>query len=357
MRTSMVLATNTPAPHRCQGHGAVISALALTLALAPFRASAQPAPAAPAGPPPTHADLEYAPADPPGSNGHKLDLYVPARAIASGAIPVVIWTGGSAWMADTGKASARGIAARLMPAGYAVAGVSIRSSAQVVFPGQLHDIKAAIRWLRANAATYGLDASRIAIMGDSSGGWTASMAALTGDAPELEGGVGVAGVRSDVRAAIAFYPPTDFLAMDAWAVRACTPPRCHDDATSPESRLVGCAIQTCAGKAQAANPVRYVTAADPPLLILHGGSDPLVPHNQGEQLYMALNKACRETTFISLPKAGHGPWNAFLTDDAVREAATIRTTSAAGCAVTNPVPYTPTWQTVVDFLDRHLAAK
>ena len=357
MRTSMVLATNTPASHRCQGHGAIISALALTLALAPFRASAQPAPAAPAGPPPTHADLEYAPADPPGSNGHKLDLYVPARASASGTIPVVIWTGGSAWMADTGKASARGIAARLMPAGYAVAGVSIRSSAQVVFPGQLHDIKAAIRWLRANAATYGLDASRIAIMGDSSGGWTASMAALTGDAPELEGGVGVTGVRSDVRAAVAFYPPTDFLAMDAWAVRACTPPRCHDDATSPESRLVGCAIQTCAGKAQAANPVRYVTAADPPLLILHGGSDPLVPHNQGEQLYMALNKACREATFISLPKAGHGPWNAFLTDDAVREAATIRTTSAAGCAVTNPVPYTPTWQTVIDFLDRHLAAK
>ena len=357
MRTSMVLATNTPASHRCQGHGAIISALALTLALAPFRASAQPAPAAPAGPPPTHADLEYAPADPPGSNGHKLDLYVPARASASGAIPVVIWTGGSAWMADTGKASARGIAARLMPAGYAVAGVSIRSSAQAVFPGQLHDIKAAIRWLRTHAATYGLDASRIAIMGDSSGGWTASMAALTGDAPELEGGVGVTGVRSDVQAAIAFYPPTDFLAMDAWAVRACTPPRCHDDATSPESRLVGCAIQTCAGKAQAANPVRYVTAADPPLLILHGGSDPLVPHNQGEQLYMALNKACHEATFISLPKAGHGPWNAFLTDDAVREAATIRTTSAAGCAVTNPVPYTPTWQTVIDFLDRHLAAK
>ena len=112
-----------------------------------------------------------------------------------------------------------------MPAGYAVAGVSIRSSAQVVFPGQLHDIKAAIRWLRANAATYGLDASRIAIMGDSSGGWTTAMAALTGDAPELEGSVGVTGVRSDVRAAVAFYPPTDFLAMDAWAVRACTPPR------------------------------------------------------------------------------------------------------------------------------------
>jgi dipeptidyl aminopeptidase/acylaminoacyl peptidase len=110
-------------------------------------------------------------------------------------------------------------------------------------------------------------------------------------------------------------------------------------------------------KVHAANPVRYVTAADPPMMILHGASDPLVPHNQGEQLYMALNKGCREAIFISLPKAGHGPWNGFLTDDAIREAATIRTTSAAGCAVTNPTPYTPTWQTIIDFLDRHLAVR
>ena len=111
--------------------------------------------------------------------------------------------------------------------------------------------------------------------------------------------------------------------------------------SSPESRLVGCAIQTCPDKVQAANPLRYVTAADPPMMILHGGSDPLVPHNQGEQLYMALNKACLDAVFISLPKAGHGPWNGFLTDDAIREAATMRSTSAAGCTVANPAPFTP----------------
>ena len=309
----------------------------------------------PATPAPTHADLAYAPADPPTSNGHKLDLYLPPS--APGAVPVVIWTAGSAWMADTGKRSAPGIAARLNPAGYAVAGVSIRSSSQAQFPGQLHDIKAAIRWLRANAARYGLDANRIAIMGDSSGGWTAAMAALTGDASDMEGTVGVVGPRSNVQAAVAFYPPTDFLTMDAWAAQKCQMPRCHDDATSPESRLVGCAIQTCADKVLAANPARYVTAADPPVMILHGGSDPLVPHNQGEQLYMALNKACRDASFISLPRAGHGPWNGFLTDDAVREAATIRTTTAAGCVVTDPTPYTPTWHTVVDFLDKHLKTK
>ena len=170
----------------------------------------------------------------------------------------------------------------------------------------------------------------------------------------MEGTVGTTGVSSRVQAAVAFYPPTNFLTMDAWAVRKCTPPGCHDDATSPESRLVGCAIQTCPEKVQAANPLRYVTALDPPLMILHGGSDPLVPHNQGEQLYMALNKACLESAFVSLPKAGHGPWNGFLTNDAIREAATIRSTSAAGCAVTTPAPFTPSWKTVIDFLDKHL---
>jgi acetyl esterase/lipase len=309
----------------------------------------------PAGPAATHADIEYAPAEPAGSNGHKLDLYLPGA--ASAPAPVVLWTGGSAWMADTGKRTAPGVAAQLLPAGFAVAGVSIRSSSQVQFPGQLHDIKAAVRWLRKNAAKYNLDPGRIGIMGDSSGGWTTAMAALTGDAPELEGTVGVTGVSSGVQAAVAFYPPTNFLTMDAWALNKCSAPRCHDDATSPESRLVGCAIQTCADRVQAANPLRYVTAADPPMMILHGGSDPLVPHNQGEQLYMALNKACLESSFISLPKAGHGPWNGFLTDDAIREAATIRSTSASGCSVVNPTPFTPTWKTVVEFFDKHLRGK
>jgi acetyl esterase/lipase len=306
----------------------------------------------PHAPPPTHANLEYAPAAPSTSNGHKLDLYLPAG--LKGPLPVVIWTGGSAWLADTGKSRAGRLALHLNPAGYAVAGVSIRSSSQVKFPGQLHDIKAAIRWLRAHAAKYGLDPDHIAVMGDSSGGWTSAMAAVTGDAPSMEGSVGTTGVSSAVQAAVAFYPPTDFVSMDAWALRKCTPPHCHDNEGSPESRLVGCAIRSCPDKVQAANPLRYITAADPPIMILHGDSDQLVPHNQGEQLYMALNKACRDAVFISLPKAPHGNWNGFLTDDGLREGATMRSTASKGCEVVNPSPYTPTWKTVIDFLDQYL---
>jgi dipeptidyl aminopeptidase/acylaminoacyl peptidase len=89
-------------------------------------------------------------------------------------------------------------------------------------------------------------------------------------------------------------------------------------------------------------------------MILHGDSDQLVPHNQGEQLYMALNKACKDAIFLSFPTAPHGVWNGFLTDDALRAGATIRSTSSAGCAVSNPTPYTPTWKTVTDFLDKYM---
>jgi acetyl esterase/lipase len=332
---------------------AFAAALGLTSA-----ASAQP-PAAP-GPAPTHANIAYAPAEPAGSNGHLLDLYLPDGAAAP--TPVVIWTSGSAWFADSGKNGAAGFAAELTKAGFAVAGVSIRSSSQVKFPGQLHDIKAAIRWLRSNASNYGLNPDRIAIMGDSSGGWTTAIAAVTGDVPELEGAVGVTGVSSAVQAAVAFYPPTDFLQMDRWALKACSPGAppgpgsafCHDDATSPESLLIGCAIQSCADQVQEANPARYVSDNDPPIMILHGNSDPLVPHNQGELLYQALNKACHESVFISLPQAGHGPALGFLSNDAIRTAATRRSTSSAGCTVENPMPYTPTWSTIIEFLNANL---
>ena len=318
-------------------------------------------PGTPTGPAPTHADLAYAPADPTQSNGHLLDLYLPERTEA--AVPVVIWTSGSAWFADTGKSRAEIAAAELNPLGFAVAGVSIRSSAQVQFPGQLHDIKAAIRWLRSNAADYGFDPHRIAIMGDSSGGWTTAIAAVTGDVPELEGDIGVTGVSSAVQAAVAFFPPTNFLEMDRWALRPCDAGAgvgagtafCHDDETSPESRLIGCAIQTCPERVQRANPANYISEADPPIMILHGNSDPLVPHNQGELLYQALNKACHESVFISLPTAGHGPSNGFLTDDRIRTAATRRSTSAEGCTTQEPMPFTPTWSALAEFLMRSFA--
>jgi acetyl esterase/lipase len=309
------------------------------------------------GPAPTARDIAYARSDSSTGQGHLLDLYLPPNATAPS--PVVIFIHGSAWLADNGRTDAQALAAALGPAGYAVAGVAIRSSRQAKFPAQLHDIKAAVRWLRANAARYRLDAGHIAVAGESSGGWTAAMAAVTGDVPELEGSEGTTGVSSAVQAAVAFYPPTDFLQMDTWGLRSCNPtsgPKgfCHDPATSPESQLVGCAIQACPDDVRRANPITYVSPADPPIMIVHGGSDPLVPHAQGELLYQALNKACHDAVFISMPVAGHGVWYAMMTDPTLAAAATRQSTASAGCAVETPKPYAPTWATVIEFLDRFL---
>ena len=105
------------------------------------------------------------------------------------------------------------------------------------------DVKAAIRYLRANAAQYNLDPTRFASMGDSSGGWVASMAALTGGVADLEGNLGTTGVSSDVQVGVNFFGPIDFLRMNSQ--RTGPGQMDHDDPNGPASALVGCAIQTC----------------------------------------------------------------------------------------------------------------
>lgn len=306
---------------------------------------------------PSDPGVAYAEPMPAGSEGHLLDIYMPPVS-HEGSLPVVIWTGGSAWMAENGRMTAGFVAEALNPEGYAVVGVSIRSSDNATFPGQLHDIKAAIRWLRANAGPMNIDPDRIAIMGDSSGGWTAVMAALTGNNLELEGDAGVTGHSSAVSAAIAFYPPTDFLQMDAHAIGGCENGKsdnggfCHDGADSPESRLLGCPIQNCPDKVAQANPITWIDEEEPPIMLLHGGNDPLVPHHQSELLFDALSEAGHDVTMYSLPHAGHGPYWGFLTDEETQRDATGR--CSHDCRMAGPVDEAPTWRTVIEFLLQNL---
>lgn len=175
-----------------------------------------PAGAAAVPPSPLKVDvvknLAYAAPEPAGSQGHLLNLYVPRG--TGGPVPVVLWVAGSGGLLENGRDGSNLVAAHLNPAGIAVAGVAIRSSGNATFPGRLSDIKAALRWLRANAARDHLDPGRIGILGESSGGWTAVMAAVTGGNAALEGDVGVQGRSSAVPGAVAFFPPTDFRQMD-----------------------------------------------------------------------------------------------------------------------------------------------
>ena len=301
--------------------------------------------------------IAYAPPQPAASQGHLLDLYVPTG--VERPLPVVIWSGGSGWRAENGRGGAELVAAHLNPAGFAVAGVAIRSSVYARFPAQLSDIKAAIRWLRAHAAQYSLDPAHIGIMGDSSGGWTAAMAGVTGGVPELEGDVGLVGPSSRVEAVVAFYPPTDFLQMDAHMLEGCGPfnrmvglTRCHADPRSPESLLLGFPIEDCPDAMQRANPVTYAGHAAPPFLILHGQQDLLVPYHQSELLYDALHAAGAEVTLVRLPQGEHGQWHAYLSDPAVTVGAMARSSRAGRGDEARPVHLS--WNTIIDFFERLL---
>lgn len=296
--------------------------------------------------------LSYAPAQPAGSQGHLLDLYLPASTERA---PVVLWSRGSGWMQDNGRERAAELAAHLTPLGFAVAGVSIRSSSQATFPAQLHDIKAAVRWLRTHAEDYHLDPERFGIAGDSSGGWTAAMAGLTGDQPEWEGDVGVTGPSSALQAAVSFYPPTDFSQMDAHMQDGCTEfnrimrtTGCHHDPGSPESRLLGAAIASCPDRVAQANPVTYVTAQAPPFLIFHGQRDALVPYHQSQLLYAALAAVSTDVRFVSYPEAGHGLWREMLEDPIAQRGVFDQSPGNP------PRPATISWATVTDFFQQRL---
>jgi acetyl esterase/lipase len=273
-----------------------LESLLVVLALAPVVAAQPPKPNPPDGTK-VHTNLEYVPG---GHERQRLDLYVPAKADTPR--PVVVWIHGGAWM---GGSKDGGVPALpLVGKGYAVASINYRLSQHGVFPAQVEDCKAAIRWLRANARTYNLNPERIGVWGASAGGHLVALLGTSGGAQELEGKDGNADQSSRVQAVVDFFGPTDFLQMDAHSLPGARLK--HDPPTSPESRLIGGAIQENAEKVARANPIKFVTKDVPPFLIVHGEQDPLVPCHQSELLYAALKQAGGRVTFYKIAGAGHG---------------------------------------------------
>jgi acetyl esterase/lipase len=250
-------------------------------------------------------DLEYARV---GDRALLLDLYLPgggdnpgagpSRQTGHGPRPVIIWIHGGAWRTGS-KDNPR--AARQAQRGYAVASISYRLSQEATFPAQIHDCKAAVRWLRAHAGQYNLDAVRFAAWGASAGGHLAVLLGTSGGVADLEGNLGHQAFSSRVQAVCDFFGPSDFLRMSD--VPGVMP---HDTPDSPESQLVGGPIQDNPQAVNRANPITYVTANDPPFLIVHGVEDYTVIANQSELLHAALQSANVESTLHLVPGAGHG---------------------------------------------------
>jgi acetyl esterase/lipase len=185
-------------------------------------------------------------------------------------------------------------------AGYLVAAIDYRIIGETHYPEPLKDVKTAVRFLKANAKTYNINPDRIAVWGNSAGGYLSAMAATTGDIKEFDTDKWT-GVSSAVQAAVIFYAPINLansVRNDAYKL---------SDGTWSGDAFLGFDTKNPANadKVNKANPLTYISERTPPMLIVHGTKDVIVPISEGESLHAALEAAKRPVTFLRIDGAGH----------------------------------------------------
>lgn len=261
-----------------------------------------------------YLDLAYA----NQSDAQKLDIYLPNE--GTGPFPVIISVhGGAFMMGDKADGQLTPMLAGL-DRGYAVVGVNYRLSGESVAPAAINDVKAAVRYVRANAEKYNLDPDRIAAWGGSAGGNLVSLAGTSGGVKALsDPALGNSEVSDEIQAVVDWFGPIDFGAMDEQFTASGTGPANHDAADSPESKYLGAALNTVPAKVKEADPTTYITADDPPFLIQHGTNDANVPVEQSKDFSAALIKTlgAEQVTLRLLDGASHAD-AAFTTDENVK---------------------------------------
>jgi acetyl esterase/lipase len=242
------------------------------------------------------------------SAAQKLDIYLPDE--GSGPFPVIVSIHGGAFrFGDKGDDQVIPMLEGLKR-GYAVVSINYRMSAEAIFPALVHDMKAAIRWVRANSTRWGFDQQKIATWGGSAGGYQAAMAGVTEGISELDDlSLGSPEQSSAVQAVVDWFGPTDFLKMDEQLADFKIDPKdAHNGDQSPESLLMGAKITEIPDQVKAANPETYIRPNAPPFLIQHGTKDNVVPCMQSvyfaEKLTAVLGPA--KVTLDLLEGAGHG---------------------------------------------------
>jgi acetyl esterase/lipase len=230
-----------------------------------------------------------------------LDLYRAPQPDA----PLVLYLHGGGWQSGDKAADGPARVAPLAAYGVTVAAVNYRLVPTATFPDPLHDVKGAVRWLRANGAALGLATERIGVWGASAGAYLGSLVALTPEVAEFEGTTGGnLDQSSAVQAAVHWFGPVDLVAM---ATR-----------TEVENRLLPFAFEAgllgvraaaeAAGRAEELSLLSHVSPQAPPFLIAHGDRDRIVPSGEGEALHHALSRAGAAVRFDLLGGAGHeGP--------------------------------------------------
>lgn len=231
-----------------------------------------------------------------------VDVYLPKKRNGDKPLPVVAMIHGGGWVnGDRLGYAALGI--QLARTGdYAAVGVGYRLSKEAHWPSQVYDCKAAIRWIRAHAKEYNLDADKIAVWGSSAGGHLSSLLGTSGDVKELEGDLGPnKDFSSRVQCVVNLCGPEDFTKALMFDKQG--QPIWNDDAVSG---LLGGNAQEKTTEAKAASPVTHVTKDDPPFITFHGTKDQRVAYLHAEGIHAALQKAGVPSLLVPITDGGHG---------------------------------------------------
>ncbi|MGW6686191.1 alpha/beta hydrolase fold domain-containing protein [Streptomyces sp. NPDC054961] len=246
----------------------------------------------------------------PGFRPRLLDVRVPA---GDGPFAAVVWIHGGGWLDGDRRYPPPTVPVELLHgavlgAGLALVSIDYRHSLEAPFPAQLHDVKAAIRYVRAYADALGIDPGRIGVWGESAGGHLAALAGLVGadtpDAVALEGTHGVGAGETGVRAVVDWYGVSDLVSLADHPMPAMPG---GSDFPDPYEALLGGSESERPERARIASPVTYATAGSnpPPFLLVHGTGDGLVPYSQSEQLAQALTRAGGDVTLTPVEGADH----------------------------------------------------
>jgi acetyl esterase/lipase len=298
----------------------------------------------------TYSDLAYVAG---GNSQQVLDLYVPEK--TSRPTPLVVYVHGGGWSGgNKSELTSQKGWDTLLSKGFAVATINYTLSGTAVFPQQIYDVNAAIRYLRSVKGKYRLSGN-IGLMGESAGGQLAALAGATCGVSSLQNTEGVTKGSSCVQAVFDGMGPTDFLEMDSHLYDDKSGK--HDPPSSGESRYLGCTqgLSACpASTVERANPITYITSAGklPPYYIVHGDADTAVPHYESEILFDALASVCADVTFDTMHGQNHFLFLAGALDPPY-PAQTIQ--SSKNCSpVTSTDDTSLTWAGITSYFGSHV---
>lgn len=241
------------------------------------------------------------------SDAEKLDIYLPKS--GDGPFPVFLQIHGGGFEIGDKRDLQVLPFLKVIERGFALISINYRLSGEAIFPAAVQDVKAAVRWIRANQAQYHLDGNRIAACGGSAGANLAAMLGVTGNSNEFDDPkFGNMVYPAHVQAVVDWFGPIDFLTMDEQATQNGFGLTDHSEPISPESKYLGAPIRGIPEKVRLANPTTYIHPGMPPFFIQHGSNDYLVPVQQSINFTKAIKDRFPENLvqFEIIEHAGHG---------------------------------------------------